>query len=407
MNDESSKRSLSWKSGDLGWMTALGGMVLVGLAAVILFSIQFSPTDRRNTALATGLLISGACLLLGGLVGFLFGIPRTLQESSESTSKAPKASGGLESERPTAGGQVQYKANTNLEQISDWLTKILVGVGLTQLTTLPKKLPELAAYLAPAFGGQAASGDLFAIAMVFYFLSAGFLFGYLWTRLFLAGALARADVQTFLRQVERKIGEQAEIDARALSLTYRYLNPQTDPREIPVDELKQAIREASPNVKVQIYYQAEEVRSETWSNERTKPLMERTIPIFEALKESDRAQRFHRNLGQLGFALKDMRQPRWGGAEEALSKAITIRGDWREAGWPIYEFVRALCRIKMDPALSEGRPSSTKDREQIVADLRVAAADSWVRQKLNDPTIREWMSINSVRMEDVEKEQKA
>ncbi len=33
--------------------------------------------------------------------------------------------------------KVNYRSNTNLEQISDWLTKILVGVGLTQQTFFP------------------------------------------------------------------------------------------------------------------------------------------------------------------------------------------------------------------------------------------------------------------------------
>src|SRR6267378_5479414 len=88
-----------------------------------------------------GTLIAIAFGSVGCLVGFLFGIPRTLQ----SDSLAPtNVSGGGKSNAQTSG--YRQAVNTNLEQISDWLTKILVGVGLTQLQQIPTKLTGLAAY---------------------------------------------------------------------------------------------------------------------------------------------------------------------------------------------------------------------------------------------------------------------
>lgn len=67
---------------------------------------------------AFGLLLALASVMVGVLVGFLFGIPRALQNAG---------TGGAEA------GWGRYSTNTNLEQISDWLTKILVGVGLVEL----------------------------------------------------------------------------------------------------------------------------------------------------------------------------------------------------------------------------------------------------------------------------------
>src|ERR1700730_13401118 len=61
-------------------------------------------------------LCSSACMALGWAVGFLFGVPRV------------------------GSTPASTRINTNLEQISDWLTKILVGVGLTQLHKLPTAL---------------------------------------------------------------------------------------------------------------------------------------------------------------------------------------------------------------------------------------------------------------------------
>jgi predicted secreted protein len=59
-------------------------------------------------------------LLIGGLLGFLFGIPRTLQQ---------EASQATEQNRKDRPQETNYAVNTNLDQISDWLTKILVGVS--------------------------------------------------------------------------------------------------------------------------------------------------------------------------------------------------------------------------------------------------------------------------------------
>jgi hypothetical protein len=73
--------------------------------------------------------------------------------------------------------------------------------------------------------------------------------------------------------------------------------------EVPLPsqkELDDAIEEASKAVKTQIFYQAEKIGS----NRRTKVKMERTIPIFEALIHSDKGDEYHRNYGQLGYALK-------------------------------------------------------------------------------------------------------
>lgn len=126
-----------------------------------------------------GALLSLACMAVGGLIGFLFGIPRTIQSDERSKDNSERAK----------DSDYRQTVNTNLEQISDWLTKILVGVGLTQLNNIPLKLWALSDKL--KFGLN--DNQALTMCVVLNFLVCGFFAGYLLTRLFLAGAFSEAD----------------------------------------------------------------------------------------------------------------------------------------------------------------------------------------------------------------------
>jgi hypothetical protein len=143
--------------------------------------------------LTQALIVAGACYGTGALVGFLFGIPRTLIGDANS---------------------IRVASNTNLEQVSDWLTKILVGVGLTQITTLPSLLPKIGQYFAVA------NSPSVTLAIMLGWGIAGFLVGYLLTRLFFFGAFAQ--VEAFVHRgggyIERFQRDPA-IDAATSSAT--------------------------------------------------------------------------------------------------------------------------------------------------------------------------------------------
>ena len=98
-------------------------------------------------------------------------------------------------------------------------------------------------------------------------------------------------------------------------------DPRGDTPEIAQQELSDAIMDTSPAVKTTIYYQATDVRSKTGAK-KIKPVMERTLPIFRALANSDARNEFHANHGQLGFALKDKRTPDWAEAEKELTRQL-------------------------------------------------------------------------------------
>jgi len=87
----------------------------------------FSTPGSHLTYLGVGILTSLAAYLSGCFTGFLFGIPRVV------------SSGQLRHEKGTS----VYAPSSNLAEVSDWLTKLLLGAGLVQLTRLGAPIGRL------------------------------------------------------------------------------------------------------------------------------------------------------------------------------------------------------------------------------------------------------------------------
>jgi hypothetical protein len=181
-----------------------------GVAAIS--TIGFGITQKTWSGFfqyaSAGLLLAAASASVGGLLGFLFGIPRSLQgDAKPSAPPAPApgpkpnpaqgaaAGAGTPDPSPSPAAPEAQRAvaglavNTNLEQISDWLTKILVGVGLTNIRELGQRLHAIAVVAAPPLGG---SVEIALFTMISFSIW-GFFAAYLLTRLFLAGAFILAD----------------------------------------------------------------------------------------------------------------------------------------------------------------------------------------------------------------------
>jgi hypothetical protein len=379
-----------------------------GFLCALVFAARSKAEQGFLSVASVSLLLAGASTFVGGLLGFLFGIPRTLQQEGAS---APVDANAAAASGP-ATPRIEYRMNTNLEQISDWLTKILVGVGLTQITAIRDVVGSLVGFAAQGLGPQPQS-QVFAFGLFSYFTVLGFLFGYLWTRLVFTGALRAADqvaIGALVEQVQRvaekvdttgrkmdELKKQSELDSAALNLAYRQLNPEPNLKAVSQEQLDDAIAAASTPVKVQVFYQAWQLRRDSWADPKTKPKVELTIPLFRALIRSDKENAFHRNHAQLGYALKDKPQPDWADAEKELTTAIEIRGSWQEHGWLFYELNRAQCRIMGDPAFPQNLPSDRVRREQIIDDLRNAFQAPDLRPILrNDPVCKKWIDLNNV-----------
>lgn len=162
-------------------VVALFLVMLFALICVSLAQHQISRATRLNDSEALAALWGVGTLTAAALLGFLFGIPRAAQQPAGPTLDA-------------RGREVRAAGltpNTNLEQISDWLTKIIVGVGLVEARSIAAHAIALAQFMSATSGGVASPS--LALAILITFGGLGFLLGYLTTRMFLSPVFSLAD----------------------------------------------------------------------------------------------------------------------------------------------------------------------------------------------------------------------
>ncbi len=173
--------------------------VLAGIGPAFLFGMwlfSWTATGAIPVGRIFALLFMIACasFFVGTLVGVLFGIPKVLsspQQGQAGTRTDSKDTSQFLASKVT---QEKYQVNTNLEQVSDWLTKILVGVGLTQFHKVKDILVGVSSYFSADFGMVEGIQPMITSIIVIYSIY-GFLTGYLITRLFLSRALIEADIE--------------------------------------------------------------------------------------------------------------------------------------------------------------------------------------------------------------------
>jgi hypothetical protein len=156
-----------------------------------------------------------ACFAGGSLIGFLFGIPKILQKEPEpeAVSSSVAAEPGAPSGAKAGRMGYQLVVNTHLDDVSDWLTKIAVGVGLVELEKMPGLLHRLGTVIA---GGMVTPGDAsslvpFIMALILYFATAGFMSGYLTTRMFFQRAFRIADIHAMGGPAHARLLRKMEI----------------------------------------------------------------------------------------------------------------------------------------------------------------------------------------------------
>jgi hypothetical protein len=187
---------------------------------------------------------------------------------------------------------------------------------------------------------------------------------------------------------------QSQIDTIALALVNRFLSEVDARTTIDAAKLSNAVQRASEIVQHTIFLLAKQVRKNNWATNKT--LMERAIPVLQALIEIDPNKHYY--FGQLAYAMKDRIKPEWQAAKANFDRAIDLVGNREASSYPFYDFNRAFCSIKLDANFADGKPSDPVSCKAIVQDLRTARRGLGnFGELLEEPysvDVRKWLQLN-------------
>jgi hypothetical protein len=144
------------------------GMVITALAVVCGATVTV-----YNGGTAIGLFWAFGCMSSGGFIGLLFSIPSEIEPMDS-----------------------YLHLNTSLNQISDWLTKIIVGISLVNANQAYGHFLQAAAALGRGLAStaeQQPTAKAFAAGLIASFFFLGFIGTYLLARVWISIAIVRAD----------------------------------------------------------------------------------------------------------------------------------------------------------------------------------------------------------------------
>jgi len=133
-------------SKDIGKTCGVIALSLAGDFYAVYAAVAYVNFSNRIAGILAVEMWSLATYAFGFGIGFLFGIPRVLQRDV------------LTPNDYTDRDNYIQRVNTNLEQISDWLIKIIVGLGLVQLQQIPGFLKRVSFWAASCLPLQNQTG---------------------------------------------------------------------------------------------------------------------------------------------------------------------------------------------------------------------------------------------------------
>ncbi len=158
---------------------------------------------------------------------------------------------------------------------------------------------------------------------------------------------------------------QLNDDKVLIELVNRQINQGLPHSEIY--ELCEKIKNAPDDLKQQVFTIAKEIRRLSWRTKTFKSKIPRTIPIFEALVDSDsNNDQYH---AQLAYAYKDSDPPRLDDAISHLNQAIQLRGTQILGNTWKYELNRAIAKILQEEQQTAHNSTASPSREEILQDL--------------------------------------
>lgn len=198
----------------------LAGIGAVGLIVLAIYSVIGTSSGSRLGAFAWSWGGAIGAFLAGTALGLLFGLPnvRNVRIVMPEDPKAGAHEGG------DRGAKLGYAESTNLEQVADWLTKIIIGLTLTQYEHWEARFARLAydltCRMVEKCGPVVASGAAVAYPpgmtvpggfLIVGYASLGFLMAYLWMRGYFISEMEAAKTRAI---INTNVGLTSQVNYR-------------------------------------------------------------------------------------------------------------------------------------------------------------------------------------------------
>ncbi len=148
---------------------------LVAITILIFLLLMIFLTCNKISGIITFLSVACASTVGGAAIGFLFGLPRAEKYRFINTSSVDHNAKAY-----------SYADNTNLEEVSDWITKIIVGLTLVKFNTIIGWLNQSALSIQNVFtegcGATHLNFYVFGYTIIIFYFFVGSGICYLWAR---------------------------------------------------------------------------------------------------------------------------------------------------------------------------------------------------------------------------------
>ncbi|WP_264566769.1 pYEATS domain-containing protein [Flavobacterium sp. N3904] len=180
--------------------------LFLGIVTVIGYPISLP--EIGNRILFIGLLLAISSFISSFFMGTLFGMPKRNNEKES-----------------------DYSLNNSLVEISDWLTKIIVGLGLVNLKEIPGYLMSLGEYVSIAAKYDTPFLNIYTIGIVVYFGFLGLYIGYNYMRLVLSNKYKNADDNLIRKELEKEKEKVLKVKEENIQKDQKIIQIQSDVQE--------------------------------------------------------------------------------------------------------------------------------------------------------------------------------
>lgn len=155
---------------------------LLSIVGILTYSATMGSNSFIIISLSVFIILSS--FAIGFFTGTLFGMPKRNETNGSN-----------------------YSLNNSLIEISEWLTKIIVGISLVNLKKIPEYLEKLGQFIYENSGVASSSFKIYTISLIVFFTIFGLYLGYNYMRLVLSQKYKIADDFVVLQRVSAIINE--------------------------------------------------------------------------------------------------------------------------------------------------------------------------------------------------------